>query len=118
MSAIMRQIVERKIVGRFVRDALKASNRLSVSLDRGYDVDEMLIASTDRRKIMAEAFAGDDAHIFVHPPHGKPVVGGQVNSRGWVYLVFGNDGWDVINDYTMNLEPLMAGANELSQRYQ
>jgi hypothetical protein len=22
----------------------------------------------------------------------------------WIRLVFGNDGWDVINDYTINLE--------------
>jgi len=32
-----------------------------------------------------------------------------------VYFVLGNSGWDVISDYTTNLEALLAGANALAE---
>ena len=47
MSVKMRQEVERKIVGQFVRDALAAGHRLAVSLQKGYDIGEMLLGSID-----------------------------------------------------------------------
>jgi len=113
----MRQEVERKIVGQFIRDALAAGYRLAVSLERGYDLDDMLIGSRDESKIMDEAFAGDECHIFVQPSDGPTVEDGFVVSDGWVYCVFGNDGWDVISDYSTNLEKLLAGANAISDQY-
>lgn len=119
MSVAMRKEVEEKIVGAFVDAALKAGYRLAVSLERGYDTDEMLLGSTDRAKIMEEAFAGDECHIFVQPATGKLLDNGNVVSRGWVYCVFGNDGWDVIADYTTNLDKLglMVEADKLSEHY-
>lgn len=117
MSVRMRQEVEQKIVGAFVDAALKAGYRLSVSLERGYDHDEMLVASTDRAKIMEEAFAGDECHIFVHEATGDPLEGGHVNCLGWVYAVYGNDGWDVISDYITNLEFLLVEAKKISDHY-
>jgi hypothetical protein len=117
MSIAIRQEIERKIVSSFVQAALAKGYRLAVSLERGYDTDEMLLGSRDRRKIIEEAFAGDEAHIFVQPAEGNTVQDGQVVSIGWVYVVLGNDGWDVISDYTTNLEPLMAGANKLADKY-
>lgn len=117
MSVKMRIEVEQKIVSKFVRDALKAGHRLAVSLERGYDLDEMVIGSRDYNKIMKEAFAGDDCHIFVQPAKGPTVENGKIISDGWVYCVFGNDGWDVISDYTENMEPLLIGAMKISERY-
>lgn len=118
MSVKMRQLVEREIVGQFVKDALAAGYRLAVSLDRGYDIDEMLIGSTDEAKIMEEAFAGDECHIFVQPGSGKTITDdGRIVSEGWVFCVMGNDGWDVISDYTTNLEELLTGANKISDKY-
>jgi hypothetical protein len=108
--------MEKRIVKQFVTDALKAGFRLAVSLDRGYDVDDgMLNGSTNVAKIMDEAFAGDEAHIFVQPGKGPLVEEGSVVSIGWVYIVLGNDGYDVISDYTTNLEYLLAGANKLAE---
>lgn len=133
MSVKMRQEVERKIVGQFVRDALAAGHRLAVSLERGYDIDEMLLGSRDEAKIMEEAFAGDECHIFVQSADGPTTEDGAADARerlygadatirrvvsiGHVYCVMGNDGWDVINDYTTNLETLLAGANKVSEQY-
>jgi hypothetical protein len=33
------------------------------------------------------------------------------NPRGWVRFVYGNDGYDVISDYTVNLESALAPVN-------
>lgn len=109
--------IEKRIVRRFVKDAIAEGYRLAVSLERGYDVDDMLLGSVDVAKIMDEAFTGDEAHIFVQPKDGELVTGdGQVVSIGWVYIVLGNDGWDVISDYTVNLEALLDGANRLADK--
>ena len=120
MSIKMRQEVERKIITAFVTQALAAGYRLAVSLDRGYDTDEMLLGSTDVEKIVDEAMAGDEAHIFVQPGEGPTVVKGSVVSKGWVFVVLGNDGWDVISDYTTNLDKLglMTEAEKLAKHYE
>ena len=117
MSVRMRQEVERKIVGKFVDDALAAGHRLAVSLERGYDVDDMLAGSKDRAKIMDEAFAGDECHIFVQPADGPVIDDGKVVSIGYVYCVMGNDGYDVICDYSCSLDSLLSGANALADKY-
>ena len=117
MSVKMRQRVEHEIVERFIDDAIHAGYRLAVSLERGYDLEEMLIGSRDREKIIEASFSGDDAHVFVQSPKGPTVDNGRVVCDGWVYLVFGNDGWDVISDFTMNIESLLTGAFEISRQY-
>lgn len=55
-------------------------------------------------------FATDDEYLHVY----------RVDKTylGRVWLVYGNDGWDVISDYTVNLEHIMEGANKLSDKYQ
>jgi len=130
MSVKLRQAVEKAIITRFVKDALAAGNRLSVSLERGYDVDEMLLGSRDEQKIIDEAMAGDDAHVFIHEGDGpltgeparravwQPQSDKSIVSIGWVYFVLGNDGYDVISDYLANevTESLLKGANELADK--
>lgn len=58
-----------------------------------------------------------DTALFDQPATGDLLQDDQVVSEGWVYVVMGNDGWDVISDYTTNLEPLMSGANRLAEKY-
>ena len=38
---------------------------------------------------------------------------------GWVWFVYGNDGYDVISDYTANekIEALMVNVNKLADKY-
>lgn len=112
---MLKRAIEQAIVARFVDDALAADKRLAVSLERGYDVEDMLLGSRDKAAILLEAFSGDEAHIFVQPAEGPTVEDGQVVSEGWVYIVLGNDGYDVISDYSVNIEPLLAGANKLAE---
>lgn len=113
--------MERRIVSQFVEDVLATGRSITVSLERGYDCEDgEVVGSRDHDAIMAEAFAGDEAHLFVHAPNQPPVVDGQVNSIGWVFIVLGNDGWDVVSDYTTNLETLglMAGVDRLVDRFE
>lgn len=109
-----RQAVERRIVEAIVDDVLAAGHSLSVSLERGWDIDEMLRDSTERETILAAAFAGGDCHIFIHNQGEPIIIDGSVNNVGWIYLVFGNDGWDVISDYSMGIEPLLKRANVIA----
>jgi hypothetical protein len=39
------------------------------------------------------------------------------DAHGWVRFVYGNDGWDVVSDYTTNLEPHMKNADKLADYY-
>lgn len=119
MSVTIRRKVEMDILERTVDALLAAGYRLGVSLERGFDHDAgMLLGSRDRAKIIEEAFAGDDCHIFAQPADGPLVEDDQVVSDGWVYLVYGNDGWDTISDYTTNLEgalgPVLAYSESLA----
>lgn len=120
MSIKMRQMVEREIISALIDSALSHGKRIAVSLERGYDTDDMLLGSTDKAAILEAAMAGDDCHLFIQPATGPTLEKGRtrVVSEGWVYLVFGNDGWDVISDYTTGLEYLMEPVNTVIAKYE
>lgn len=91
----IRQVVERAIAKQFVQDALAAGYRLAVSLERGYDVDEMLLGSTDEAKIMEEIFAGDECHVFIQAAEGllknterlaNQIEAGEFDIVGWPHV--------------------------------
>lgn len=106
MSVQMRQRVEKIIARRVVLDAINAGYALNIN--NGGDTNEMPQNSTKAKDVLAEMFATDDEHLLFYK-NGKCV--------GWVYFVYGNDGYDVVSDYTTNLDEVMNGANELSNRY-
>jgi hypothetical protein len=100
-----RQEIERRVIRRFVDDAIKADYYLSV--DDGGNI--LLKWSRDADAIMKALMTVGAEYLLIHRHAAtKPI--------GHVYLVYGNDGYDVINDYTINLEHLMAGANEESAK--
>lgn len=99
MNVQQRQEIERRIIQRIVRDALDAGFQITV--DDGGD-ESSVRRSTDEAAIMATVMLTDEDFLYFSKP-GEPL-------QGWVRLIYGNDGWDVVNDYTTNLEPLLAGA--------
>ena len=106
MNIKQRIALEKKIVKQFIKDALAAGHLISV--DNGGD--EMEIEnSNDLKVIMDTVMATDEERVYLKKD-GKNV--------GWVYFVYGNDGYDVIADYTVNLEPLMVNVNKISEQYQ
>jgi hypothetical protein len=118
-SVKLRIELERRIVRTIVTDAIAKGYRLAVSLERGYDVEDMLLGSVDINRIVNEATAGDESHLFIQPGTGDTVKDGSIISHGWVYFVFGNDGWDVVSDYTTNLDGLgiLDRANAIAEAY-
>lgn len=86
--------VERSIVERVV-DALLAAGHL-LNVDNGEDVTTTTV---DRDYILRSLFQTDDEHLISYK-HGR--------IDAWVRFVYGNGGFDVISDYTTNLEPIIA----------
>lgn len=95
--------LERRIVRRIVRGLLAAGYEITVN--NGGD-DNEIPYSRSFAQITAALFATDDEHLIVRKDgHGS-----------FVYLVYGNSGWDVINDYGLSLEPVLASINEWTDK--
>jgi hypothetical protein len=99
-----RQRMERQVVRAAIDAALAAGYTLAV-----FDGEEVHPKSRDRKAIFAEMFATDDEYLMVYG-----AADGQ--RLGWMRFIYGNDGWDVLADYTVNLEPLMPAVNELTDK--
>jgi hypothetical protein len=93
--------IEKTIVAMIVEDALAAG--YSVTLNNGGDTDE-LENSKDKAQILAAMFATDDERLTFHS---------DASRVGWVYFVYGNDGWDVVNDCieSEHMKKIMARAD-------
>lgn len=97
MSVKMRQIVEREIYTAVITELLKAGFSLSIdngdnsgTPDQRYEIEN----STDKAAILKAMYLTDEDMLYARS--------NRVN--GWVRFIYGNDGWDVINDYSVNLE--------------
>src|SRR3546814_19107852 len=55
---------------------------------------------------MAAMFATDEDYLFAM----KPDEAGKMERQGYARLIYGNEGWDVMSDYTTNLESELGGA--------
>jgi len=97
-----RQAIERTIARRVIMDALKAGYTLSVN-----DGEEVTVReSVDGKAVLAALMTTDEDYLILH----------KDGKAGWVRFVYGNDGWDVINDYTVSIEPVLAGAEILAEK--
>lgn len=100
--------VERLIATKIVEDAL--SQGYLITVDNGGDDFEITRAS-DKEAILENMFAADyDRLDFGRPDDHK--------LYGWVMLVYGNDGYDVISDYIVNpvTKSVLKGAEALTQQ--
>lgn len=95
---------EGRIVRAIVDKALADGMTISVHDEAG----AVLAASADRDVILAELYATGENILYLRKD-GKYC--------GSVYLIYGNSGWDVINDHSTQLEawmaPIMALCNQL-----
>lgn len=104
MSVGPRIMVERKIVSKVVKDALDAGFTVDV-----FNGEETVIKdSKDMAAILKEMFSVDDERLYFRKA-------GQ--RMGWVQLIYGNDGTDVIADYTATpaIEGIVAGATRMAE---
>jgi hypothetical protein len=99
MSVKMRQIVEREIATAIVNILITEGFRILVD----YGENDRLHT---RKSVLAAMFQGDEDRLFLYK-NGKIV--------GWVYLVYGNSGWDVLSDYSVNLEKLIGDGTAVAK---
>jgi len=92
--------MERVVVKRLLLAALAAG--YAVSIDNGEEVKKFT-TGTRSREIMKDMFSVDEETLILSK-NGKA-------SR--VQLVYGNDGWDVINDYGVSLEEVVQATEPL-----
>lgn len=104
MNIEKRRQIERRIARRVVKDGLAAGYKIGV--DNGGDEFE-LPPSGNGTAILNAMFATDEEYLVFY------MDGERVGS---VYFVYGNDGWDVITDYSTCLEEVLKGANDLADR--
>lgn len=103
MIKTIRQL-ERKVLRRLILNGIRASYSISV-----HDGGEVVVLNSKSVKELFEGmFSVDEERLFFHK---------EGESIGIVHLVYGNEGWDVISDYTVGLEPLMVGPNEVGEKF-
>jgi hypothetical protein len=108
MSSVkMRQLVEREIANAIVDSLLESGFLISVDNGDNNGNEFEIAKSRDRRAIKAALMQTDEEHLHVYLADGKKF--------GWVYLVYGNDGWDVMSDYTTNLEQFVGEGSSVQK---
>jgi hypothetical protein len=100
--------MERAIISRLVKDGLKLGYVVSVCDGEEWTVKK----STSYKAIMGAIQTTDEDIIRFRKADGELV--------GSFYMVYGNDGYDVISDYSDNdlCKELIKGADTLSDKYQ
>lgn len=104
--------VERRIIKATVADLLAAGYLVQVSYERGYDLEHK--PSLDLDEVMGYVQACDEEHLMVYDQNEISQEDDRAGS--WVYLVYGNDGWDVVSDYTTDLEEALKGSLALADK--
>jgi hypothetical protein len=94
--------VEQDIVTRAVDALIAAGYRLRTDLHDDPRPDE---PTTERAAILAEMRETDDEFLGVYRP--EDFTPDDRRPYGWIRFVYGNGGYDVISDYTINLEPII-----------
>ncbi|AVJ51044.1 hypothetical protein PBI_PAJAZA_53 [Microbacterium phage Pajaza] len=93
----MSQKIEATLVRKVIR-ALKAAGNPVVKVDDG----EELIKTSTEKEILEAAFSVDEARLCT-------------KNGSWVFLTLG-EGWDVICDYTVDLEEALSPIYEYISR--
>ena len=101
MNPSIRMGIEQKIIGRAVADILNKGYRISL-----YDGGEFTVKrSTDLNLILNATQTTDRDMLKVY--EGDSLI-------GTIILIYGNDGHDVIADYSLSLEEVLKGASLLA----
>lgn len=98
--------VEQDILVRVVDALLAAGYALQTDIQEDPRPEQ---PTKDRAAILAEMMDVDDEFLGVY----ETLFPNRIGSRiGWVRFVYGNSEWDVVSDYTTNLEFVLAPINE------
>jgi hypothetical protein len=93
------KFLERKVLKSLIKDLL--ANHFLVTVNNGEE--DVLVLSNSPRDILAACCSTDYDKLIVRRT-GKNLNGDFPDCYGWILLIYGNSGYDTINDYTTNLE--------------
>lgn len=101
----------------YLQDAEIAIAKATIKalLDAGFAVtmndgeENIVIASRNVDAIFAAMMTTDEDYLIAETPDDA-----DHNVCGWVRFIYGNDGWDVINDYSARLESVLVPVNALA----
>lgn len=94
--------------GKVVRKAIEAIIAAGFTCDLNDGEETTVKRSTSVNEVIQAAFTTDEDYLIARDATGKKV--------GTVYLVYGNDGHDVICDYSVSLEDVIAPVNEYADQ--
>lgn len=105
MNVQQRQEIERQIVTQVIMTACELGHQ--VSIENG--ASDPTKPTSLLGDLLPEIMQTDEEWLVISH-HGKPI--------GQVFMVYGNDGWDVISDYSDNdaMESLLQPAFALSDK--
>src|SRR5262245_52524556 len=105
---LIRQLEER-IARTLIKDLIHGG--WFISVDNGEDQE--IVGSQDLEAIIEVMCLTDVDRILVCKSSDNAKM-----INGWICLVYGNDGYDVVSDYTVNLEPYMKGVHTIEEEFQ
>jgi hypothetical protein len=107
-AVVARQKIEKSIARAFVRSCIAAGHTFGI--DNGGDEDEMY-RTTAEKETLDKMMETDEDRVYVYRT-------GAEKPFGWVLFVYGNDGFDVIADYTdkPEIEALLTEAHAVASR--
>lgn len=97
MNPNFRQVIEQAIVRKVVATLLADEDNYTISVHDGDGVT--LRRSRDINAIVGAMMTTDEEMLLVYPHNG--------NDRRTIIFIYGNNGFDVINDYSTSLESIM-----------
>ena len=106
MTGTIAREIENKIIQKAVEGLVAAGHLVGL-----HDGEEMVVQPTsDAAAVMAALHSVDEETLVTTESGGR-------KRTGWVKLIHGNSAWDVISDYTTNLEAALKGASDLADHY-
>ncbi len=85
-----RMRMEKRMASGLVKACL--ARGFAITIDNGED--KPVVKGTGYREIMDNLWQTDEESILIYDTEGV--------CRGWFFLVYGNDGWDLVADFTAN----------------
>ena len=114
MDVKRRQEIERKIAKATIKALLDAGFLLGVN-----DGEQTTIHhSRDAAAIFKAMFTTDEDYLYVYEDDDSDDYTNVLydpRPTYWVRFIYGNDGWDVINDYLLALEPYIGEGTEVQK---
>lgn len=94
--------IELQIVNKLIETATNAGYTIRVFMDPDDEYDEL------NYDVRSAIFDLDECYLVFY-------VGDKIAfPGGWLRLVLGNDGYDIVSDYSTNLETFLKPVNELA----